>query len=76
MTVVTLPIAHEVAAQKGAKLVGRKLSADQRKKIGGAIHWSGWRVISSSAGSWTVFSISRIWPLEPSPSGEVARSAG
>lgn len=32
--------ASEVAAQKGAKLAGRKLSAEQRKKIGGAIHWS------------------------------------
>jgi hypothetical protein len=30
----------EVAAQKGAKLAGRKLSPEQRKKIGGAIHWS------------------------------------
>jgi hypothetical protein len=32
--------AYEVAAQRGAKLVGRKLSTEQRKKIGGAIHWS------------------------------------
>jgi len=31
---------YEVAAQKGAKLAGRKLSPEQRKKIGSAIHWS------------------------------------
>ena len=29
-----------MAAEKGAKLAGRKISKDERKKIGGAIHWS------------------------------------
>ncbi len=32
--------AVEVAAEKAAKLAGRRLSKEQRKKMSGAIHWS------------------------------------
>lgn len=31
--------AYEIAAEKGAGLVGKKISAEQRKAIGAAIHW-------------------------------------
>jgi uncharacterized protein DUF1440 len=32
--------AYELAADKGAKLAGKRLSSRKRKKIGRAIHWS------------------------------------
>jgi Protein of unknown function (DUF1440) len=32
--------AYEIAAEKGARLAGRKISADERKTIGAAIHWT------------------------------------
>jgi hypothetical protein len=32
--------AYEIAAEKGAKLVGRKLLKKQRKALGAGIHWS------------------------------------
>jgi uncharacterized membrane protein YagU involved in acid resistance len=32
--------AYEIAAEKGARLVRKKISAEQRKLIGAAIHWS------------------------------------
>jgi hypothetical protein len=32
--------AYEIAAEKGAKIAGRRLDDDERKKIGSAIHWT------------------------------------
>ncbi len=32
--------AYEKAAEKGAKVAGRRLDEDERKKIGSAIHWT------------------------------------